>query len=250
DLLFRVKADTPIILPPLRERKEDIPLLARFFVKKYEKVYNANERTLADEALEKLMSYPWPGNIRVLESVLENAIYNYRGLKVLSANHLVIKKDAIRTVPEQKVTEPQKETGIKVESLPPHDLTTLLESVSRFDFDALKQEELKGRLPQIQDVYSRFLARYLNTTLKSTLKYSSQNPEGEISYHRAIKLMTGDFGMKAMSAKRLLKSLLKVSPGALIDLWKSEPLIKEAIERYGDDRLKAEFERLSSQEKE
>jgi DNA-binding NtrC family response regulator len=64
----------PISLPPLRERREDIPLLARHFVEKSCKSNNLPLRTLSQEALRVLMAHPWPGNIRQLENAIEHAV--------------------------------------------------------------------------------------------------------------------------------------------------------------------------------
>ena len=98
-------------------------------------------------------------------------------------------------------------------------------------------------LPHIQEAYALFLAKYLIAALKATLTYTSKKPEGEISYHPAMKLIAEDFDMKATPAKRLLNNLLKISPGAIKELVEAEPILKEAVLLYGDDKLKAEFEK-------
>jgi hypothetical protein len=56
-----------------------------------------------------------------------------------------------------------------------------------------------------------------------------------------MKLIAGDFDMKATPAKRLLNNLLKISPGAIKELAEAEPILKEAILLYGDDKLKSEL---------
>ena len=73
DLYYRLHV-IPISLPPLRERREDIPLLARHFVEKSCKSNNLPLRTLSQEALRVLMAHPWPGNIRQLENAIEHAV--------------------------------------------------------------------------------------------------------------------------------------------------------------------------------
>jgi len=73
DLFYRLHI-IPIYLPPLRERKEDIPLLAQHFLKQLAGELNKPVRQLSDAALEKLVNYSWPGNVRELENVLERAI--------------------------------------------------------------------------------------------------------------------------------------------------------------------------------
>ncbi|GHT70181.1 sigma-54-dependent Fis family transcriptional regulator [Bacteroidia bacterium] len=73
DLLYRINT-IQVEIPPLRERLEDIPLLADFFLKKYARKYNKENIQLSAEALEKLKEYRWPGNIRELQHTLEKAV--------------------------------------------------------------------------------------------------------------------------------------------------------------------------------
>ncbi len=73
DLLYRIYV-IPVYLPPLRERKEDIPLLADHFVKKIEKRMKKGVKGFSSSALRKLMSYSWPGNVRELENIIEYAM--------------------------------------------------------------------------------------------------------------------------------------------------------------------------------
>ncbi|MFZ5632172.1 MAG: sigma-54 interaction domain-containing protein [Bacillota bacterium] len=72
DLYFRLSV-IPIYLPPLRERKEDIPLLIDFFINKYNQIYNKNI-SLGKNILNILKSYDWPGNVRELNNVIEHAV--------------------------------------------------------------------------------------------------------------------------------------------------------------------------------
>jgi len=73
DLLYRVHV-IPVYLPPLRDRKEDIPLLAEYFLKKYSQKMGKTVAGLNPLALQKLMRYDWPGNIRQLENTIEYAV--------------------------------------------------------------------------------------------------------------------------------------------------------------------------------
>jgi len=73
DLYYRLKV-VEITLPPLRERKEDIPKLVRFFLDKYGKREGLNDVRITQEALQKLMRYPFPGNVRELENLIEGAL--------------------------------------------------------------------------------------------------------------------------------------------------------------------------------
>src|SRR6266436_142241 len=73
DLYYRLNV-VPVQLPPLRERREDIPLLVAHFVQKYNARLKKNVERLEDDALAALSGYSWPGNIRELENVLERTI--------------------------------------------------------------------------------------------------------------------------------------------------------------------------------
>jgi PAS domain S-box-containing protein len=73
DLYFRLNV-FPIDIPPLRHRKDDIPLLVEHFVDKFNKAYGKNIKFITDEAMVKLKAYEWPGNIRELENLIERAL--------------------------------------------------------------------------------------------------------------------------------------------------------------------------------
>ena len=73
DLYYRLNV-IPIHLPPLRERREDIPILTKFFIEKYSREFNKEIKTISVYALELLMEYPFPGNIRELENIIERSI--------------------------------------------------------------------------------------------------------------------------------------------------------------------------------
>src|SRR5205809_2871400 len=73
DLFYRLNVIT-IDLPPLRQRKEDIPLLAEFFLRKYSEENQRQGRRITPECLRPLLNYAWPGNVRELENVVERAV--------------------------------------------------------------------------------------------------------------------------------------------------------------------------------
>jgi transcriptional regulator with GAF, ATPase, and Fis domain len=85
DLFYRLNV-FPVMLPPLRERPEDLPALAAFFLKKFCEKNRRESITLAPEVLEALRHYPWPGNIRELENVMERAVILCRGTVITLEN--------------------------------------------------------------------------------------------------------------------------------------------------------------------
>jgi DNA-binding NtrC family response regulator len=73
DLYYRLNV-FPIEVPPLRERREDIPLLSNFFIGKYSELYQIDPPKLPARTLDRMMGYAWPGNVRELENFVERAV--------------------------------------------------------------------------------------------------------------------------------------------------------------------------------
>jgi formate hydrogenlyase transcriptional activator len=86
DLYYRLNV-FPITIPPLRKRKEDIPLLVNFFVAKFNKKIGKQIETIPTEALKALEEYDWPGNVRELESVIERATIISQGTSLRILDH-------------------------------------------------------------------------------------------------------------------------------------------------------------------
>jgi transcriptional regulator with GAF, ATPase, and Fis domain len=85
DLFYRLNV-VPVFLPPLRERREDIPLLVEHFRQKYNARLKKNVERIEDDALLALAAYAWPGNIRELENVLERTILFSEGTTIRPAD--------------------------------------------------------------------------------------------------------------------------------------------------------------------
>jgi PAS domain S-box-containing protein len=98
DLWYRLSV-FPITLPPLRQRKEDIPLLVNHFVNIFSKKLGKDLRSVAPGAMKALQSYTWPGNIRELANVIERAVINAQG----SVLFLAEKLDPSRTLNVQSL---------------------------------------------------------------------------------------------------------------------------------------------------
>jgi DNA-binding NtrC family response regulator len=81
DLFYRLHVIT-VQLPPLRERKEDLPLLVQHFLKKYGEENDKTGLELTPEALDHLMEHDWPGNVRELENVIERAVVLCAGSRI------------------------------------------------------------------------------------------------------------------------------------------------------------------------
>jgi formate hydrogenlyase transcriptional activator len=78
DLYYRLNV-FPIVVPPLRDRSEDIPLLVRYFAQKHARRMDRRIETIPTEEMEALTRYHWPGNVRELENLIERAVILSRG---------------------------------------------------------------------------------------------------------------------------------------------------------------------------
>jgi transcriptional regulator with PAS, ATPase and Fis domain len=99
DLFYRLNVIS-VELPPLRERPDDIPLLANYFASKYSKRIKRLVRGISNQALERLRSYEWPGNVRELENTIERAI-------VLGSTDTILPEDLTENIIESKRTAPE-----------------------------------------------------------------------------------------------------------------------------------------------
>jgi Nif-specific regulatory protein len=141
DLYYRLNV-FPIILPPLRERRSDIMLLADHFLQKYGEMYGKNIKRISTSAINMMMAYHWPGNVRELENCLERA--------VLTASDEVIHG---YNLPPSLQTSDETQTSIFPKD--GADLKTMVESYEKeIIIDALKKH--RGN--------AAATSRYLNTT--------------------------------------------------------------------------------------
>jgi two-component system response regulator HydG len=109
DLYYRLHI-VPVTLPPLRERREDIPVLVKHFIEKLAPKTNPRVRDIEDEALAQLMAYRWPGNVRELENVVEQSLVFSDGERIgVGALPTSIRgEDASRlTVPKGEMSLPE-----------------------------------------------------------------------------------------------------------------------------------------------
>lgn len=124
DLLYRLNVVT-IRIPPLRDRKEDIPLLIEYFLSRRAK--GKAQKRLSDEALQTLLNYDWPGNVREMEHVIEGAI--------------LLSRDEVITAKDLALTASAALQKVNVESLPQNEGAMMsLESMERMQIEhALKK---------------------------------------------------------------------------------------------------------------
>lgn len=117
DLFYRLNVAS-IRIPPLRERKEDIPLLAMAFIDEFNKLMNRNIKRISSEALEMMQNYSWPGNVRELRNTIERAVLLTSGDE-LKPEHLnfLEKENQTKTIDDDQYILKIPKTGIKMDQV-------------------------------------------------------------------------------------------------------------------------------------
>lgn len=179
DLYYRINV-VKINLPPLRERKEDIPLLAAHFLKKYSEANHKDIKNIFQEAMEVLINYNWPGNIRELANVIERAV-------IVEKDH-TIKDVDLPIRPKTNILAGNNGIHVKVQ-------------------DALPLEDVrKGAVEEVEKEYlQRVLARYKGS-IKRTAAHAKLTS-------RSIHTKMSKYGLKKDVFKNLPMLLI------LLPLW-------------------------------
>lgn len=131
DLFYRLNI-LPIMIPPLRERKEDIPLLIRNFIVKFNDEYGRHILHISEEALDVLMDYNWPGNVRELENIVGRSIIN------MNINERVIKPEHLPHLVSNKIAHMSNCVVEKEE-----ELTNLSNVIDKAESDYIKNVYIK-----------------------------------------------------------------------------------------------------------
>jgi two-component system response regulator GlrR len=147
DLFYRIHV-VPIDLPPLRQRKEDIPPLAEHFLREISQRMEKDMKGISAMAMQKLMLYDWPGNVRELENTIEHA--------VAITQHDVISEEII----------------LPAKDLPAKPLKPLKEAVEDFRKGYLVRllEFTKGNVSKAAEMAGRYRADFYNLLKKHNLK--------------------------------------------------------------------------------
>ncbi len=119
DLYYRLNV-FPIMIPPLRERREDIPVLVNYFVSKYAQAMNKRIQEVPPAVIEALLRYPWPGNIRELQNFIERAVIlsdgkvlepPLSGLRQPAASKQVLQPATLEDAEREHISEALRATG-------------------------------------------------------------------------------------------------------------------------------------------
>lgn len=138
DLFYRLNV-FPIFLPPLRERKEDIPLLATHFLKQFRKELNKQIEGFSDEAMNLFMNYQWPGNVRELKNTVERLLITVEGdvIKLEHLNDILKKQDTKEDlpIPRDKNELSKLKKKVKDQAISELEKRFLIESLKRNDWN-------------------------------------------------------------------------------------------------------------------
>lgn len=163
DLYYRLNI-VPIYLPPLRERQEDIPLLAIHFLKKYTDVMGKKIKGFTPEAMEKLMKYSWPGNVRELENVIERTVVMIED-EMVNVGHLILPGMQEKEISEKQIpmtSEELKEIKkhVREKAVEEIEKAFVLKALERHQWNVTKAAEEVGMLrPNFQALMRKYNLR-------------------------------------------------------------------------------------------
>lgn len=228
DLYDRLRAGGVLFLPPLRDRREDIPLLAETFVREAEaQTPSALRRQIETEAMKLLVGHDWPGNVRQLRNCILHAVAHHPDVEHLQPIHLDLPSSR-RSIDSRPA---QIETPTPPNSTPgAAPLDELMADLDKVRFDVIRPSHYAGKLGQLEAAWARFMARYLKAGLEATRKLTPRNPEGEVLPLPAVQLMTGNEEIKAWQAYDIIKAICQLSPEVTEELRK-DPLLSDVYER-------------------
>ena len=160
DLFYRLNV-IPILTPALRDRREDIPLLANYFLNKFNEKTQQSVEGIAEEAMRCLLAYPWPGNVRELENLMERLV-------ILKKNGPITPAD----LPEKFLSKQEGSLSLPLFDFPDQGID-LTEIVHRFEEHLIQQAMIKANGIKNQAAQLLHLNR---TTLVEKLKRGKNLP--------------------------------------------------------------------------
>jgi formate hydrogenlyase transcriptional activator len=130
DLFYRLNV-FPLTMPPLRERRRDIPALVMFFLERYARRFGKRVESVAPETMDRLIAYAWPGNVRELQNLVERAVILARGPVLVLDRDILLRSSDLDTPPAPPSLPP---TAVDIDAtagLPASGLDMVLEDVER-----------------------------------------------------------------------------------------------------------------------
>jgi len=233
DLLDRLRVGGTIVLPPLRERLEDLPLLVDHFVREAERSLGARRREVVADALACLRDYPWPGNLRELRTVIFEAVRSVPDVDYLVPAHLPERvrrgrgplgspSGPVAARAPGPVSASREEPGPAASPL-----DVLQWAAAQFDGHHLPAPQVRGALEPARQAIGRVVAGLLRSAFAATRRVTPDRPEGEVLIHPAMKLLTGNAQLTGSQAADLVKRLMALVPD-LDTTLAQDPLLNDA----------------------
>lgn len=144
DLYYRISV-LQIEMPPLRHRKADLPLLAGYFIKRFNDKFKMNIKGLDDSAMEAILNHDWPGNVREFQNVIERC-YVYAGIEWISSKHLSLVRPSRKkeVQPESPVLATAPLTEDNFPTLEDAERTHIEKGMQLADYNKAKAAKLLG----------------------------------------------------------------------------------------------------------
>jgi DNA-binding NtrC family response regulator len=145
DLFFRINV-IPVNLPPLRERKGDLPLLIKYFLRKFSEEIGKEVKGFAHDAMEILEGYAFPGNVRELENIIERAVVLCEGNVIQKANLELQSAEEERVLNQNIVPLNLEELKVRERAVEPIEKAFLLSALKRNNWNVSQAAEETGML--------------------------------------------------------------------------------------------------------
>jgi DNA-binding NtrC family response regulator len=232
DLLDRLREGGTVLLPPLCERLDDVPLLVQKFVNDAEtRIPGALQRRVEPEAIALLLKHRWPGNLRELRDTVYDAVANHPDIE-----HLVPRHVSFRTLAggnpdahESSRSDANLATGALTTQAPPENIEDLVDVLNAFSAESLSYRHLAAALPRLERAYASLELRLLRTALLVTGRADMASPNSRPLIHPTMKLLTDDGALTASQAADAIKKIFKLSPESSAEALK-DPLLQRAYE--------------------
>lgn len=201
DLLQRIHPGQAIELPPLRERPDDLELLVDFFLEKSANKFGVAKHRLSAEVWEMLRGCHWPGNIRELAGIIEQAVLQGKHLPLLTPRHFQL--------PAGKIMAPAAMTALPpAAGAVPANVDGLLEHLNAVRFDAALAPTLKGKYNDLEAAFRQLRVRFLAAVLRDRCRHENR-ADKLLPLTAAMKWLLNTSRMDATEAKRQVARLLK-----------------------------------------
>jgi len=163
DLFYRLNV-VSITVPPLREKKDDIPLLGYHFLKKYAKEVKKNIKSISVDAMNMLIAYSWPGNVRQLENVIERAVVMAEGDTVTTEYLPFVVRDEIThpdaSIPKTSSELKESKKKIRETAVESIEKSFILDALTRNDWNVTKSaREVGMQRPNFQALMRKYNIR-------------------------------------------------------------------------------------------